>query len=451
MTGDLFIVHEKWLLVLAIVIGIIVPLGATWVMRRRGRPDETNVAPVLVILGQVAVTCWLWIANGHTITEGDRRHNFLRYEFGWIALVTASVVLGIVLWRKRPAFEHQRIWLAAGLLGIIASQAVSAWVAGFSPQIEVYSLIIAIILVLTVFPMTMTRAVDLTLVALGTVCVVSVAMIVFGVDWAVQGGYRRIPAPFIDGRLRGVVGHPNVLAPLASIGLVLTVTTRRLNMRWLLAPVFALTLWLTDGRTQIAATVAVLAALGLMSFVKRVDRTWFRRSAFAGLAACGLVAILVLGAGSDSSDVQTLNGRTRLWEDALDYWRSSPWIGVGPNAFDVNYRLKPGLGWAGGAHSQIFQSLAGEGIIGVVVLIVTMMIFVSIAVSAPGRRHTQLIATGFIALASMLVETPFWLELYLPQWFLFLSVVIVLFAARPDDHVIQTHGDHRSNPRGKYR
>ncbi len=430
---ELLIGDDRGLILLAVVIGAVVGFALVGAYRVRKGTWPNSPIVGFVLIAQAAISAAVWVALGSTPSADSGRQFFLRYEIGWIIIVVATAIMIGSLWRSCRPLPRRNLALLIVLVGVIATQAVSSWISGISPLVGAYIPAVVIVVSLTLFSLPMDRAVDAVLLSLGAVCIVSLLTIPFDIEWSVLSNSRRIPAPFIDGRLKGVVAHPNVLAPLASLGLVLSVTYRRRNVRWLLAVMFGFTLWLTDGRTQIAATAAILGGMLVVSGLARVDRVWLRRGAFVVLASVALVGVLQLGGGSDSSDLQTLNGRTRLWEDAVEYWQSSPIYGVGSEAFDAFYRMQPGLGWAYGAHNQIMQTLAGEGTIGVVVLAAAMTTFVAIATTAEWRRRKQLIASGLVGLATMMVEAPLWLELYLPQWFLFLSVLIVLFAARPDD------------------
>lgn len=426
--------HDIDLVVIACAVGVALAAVLLLVWRAKSRPqDGAWLLPGFVVFAQALSLCASWIVWETAAPEDLWRAMTLRYEFGWLAVIVGAVVLAAFTGKRRERVDWRVLVAMGGLLCIVGSQAMSAWIADIHPIPVIYVPILVVILTLSLFPLPMSKAVDLVLVTLGVICLVSLATIFFDTPWAQFGESRRIPAPFIEGRLNGLLTHPNVLAPLASIGLVLAATRRRWFDWWLAVPVFGLTLWLTDGRTQILITCLVLAGLAAVRVAQRFGRLWISRVAIGSTVAITLIATLVLGGGSDSSEVRSLNGRTQLWHDAVDYWHSSPVYGVGPAAFDVSYRLQSGHGWAFGAHNQILQTLAAEGIIGIVVLVITMMTFVAIAAAATGRRRAQLISVGSIALATMMVETPLWLELYPPQWFVFLSVLIVLFAARPDD------------------
>lgn len=78
------------------------------------------------------------------------------------------------------------------------------------------------------------------------------------------------------------------------------------------------------------------------------------------------------------SDLMTMTGRIRIWDAALNEWRSSPVFGYGLTIWDEQHRARIGLPVAFHAHNQFYQTLASAGIVGVtglVIYVITLIRF----------------------------------------------------------------------------
>ncbi len=103
-----------------------------------------------------------------------------------------------------------------------------------------------------------------------------------------------------------------------------------------------------------------------------------------------------------------LDGRTKVWNLALQPFHANPWLGGGPDVFDLQFRQQNGsLGAVvGQAHNQVIQALATGGVITAVALIATF--FVWIAAAARRWRSGVVVPAVFVAmlLIDCVVESP---------------------------------------------
>lgn len=78
------------------------------------------------------------------------------------------------------------------------------------------------------------------------------------------------------------------------------------------------------------------------------------------------------------ADLMTMTGRIRIWDAAINEWRSSPLFGYGLTIWDEKHRARIGLSVAFHAHNQFYQTLASSGIVGVtglVIYVITLIRF----------------------------------------------------------------------------
>lgn len=199
----------------------------------------------------------------------------------------------------------------------------------------------------------------------------------FRPDFAAQP-YPQSVIPGVTFRFWGIGSSPNSTGPLALLLLTLEylVPSTHWHRRWLVWVVGGSAFVLAQSKTTWVA--AVLMALFLLAYRESPAKT-SRRSSGAWLwwAAVGLVAAaagLATGLSSALADldpeVQTLTGRTQIWDAAWQMWRASPLFGYGPSAWGLSHRLSIGMPFAVSAHNQFLQSLSAAGLIGVLTLLV---------------------------------------------------------------------------------
>jgi O-antigen ligase len=431
----MLILEQKIALAITVTVGLSTSIGLIAMCRSKFPNYIRSLVPVTLIVGQlgILVSKWPALSWGSSIT-GDRRAAFAN-DFGWLLLLVMTVVLITGTWKFRRPLSRHGLTIGAGLLVFALSQVASSIQADRVLDAEVVIPMILVVVGLSLFPIQFGEALKLVILALFILCSIGLTALLAGMEWAELGSTRRIPAPFIDGRFKGLLTHPNFLAPFAAVGCVVTAANLT---KWRCAAfsIFGLTLWFTDTRTPVFATFVVLSLLCLLIVLQRrpsisSKSLWAIGSSV--MTALLILVIVVLQRGSNSAEFGTLNGRTRLWPQAISYWETSPLIGVGPKAFDLEFRVTNNLEWAHGAHNQFLQTLASEGLVGVLAL-ACVIVGGGLAVRAAEGRHK--LTLGLISLsvfAVFLTETPLRLVWFVPAQ-LFATVMIVLFCASPNRH-----------------
>lgn len=206
-------------------------------------------------------------------------------------------------------------------------------------------------------------------------------------------------------RLAGIAGHPNGLAALAAIGLLLEVRSRSRKI-WML--LFVAAILVAQSST---GYFVVLSGLLIMGLYTRPILRWVVGVGLASLFACLSFFPATAGAVAAAlglDDSTTFNGRGRIWAAALKGFDRNPVFGYGPELLGERYRQAylPGFDAATHAHNQFIQTLASTGVIGglsLALLVVTVTILAFRARHRMGGLGLALVA--FIALRSA-TETP---------------------------------------------
>ena len=247
----------------------------------------------------------------------------------------------------------------------------------------------------------------------------------------------------------GNVGQPNQAATLAWLGLAgaLYLTgIGRLSSRWALPLIAVLLIGAALSASRMAwlflgVTVAVI--LFLPAWPARDRRT---RHLIAAMLVGGFL-VASYGAGLALAEINPacasglermadrqeggLIVRLELWRQAVDVWRTSPWIGAGAfNFLPTVYALEPtGVHRPLDtyAHSIVFQLLAEFGLVGAGVLLAVTLLWLRRLVVA--RRDLQeadavlLVWLGMIA-AHALLEFPLWYTYFLTVFCLSLGMLL---------------------------
>jgi hypothetical protein len=263
-------------------------------------------------------------------------------------------------------------------------------------------------------------AVALTAVALGTpdretlvlwvrrttraIVAVSLGAAVVAPSWAFIGegtsGYDR--TIFGIPRLTGLSPHPNALAAIAVVGLLVEVGFARGTtwMRLAAGSAAAVCMVLTQSNTGYIA-----AALGLVVMLTS------RSAAYRRLLIAGSVAVLAIyiawpsaivpTALHSSGYVDSLSGRNAIWRISLDEWQRRPLSGYGPGFYSpssVEAHFPATLQVTNG-HDQVVQTLVDSGLLGLVGLIAV------IAATAACAWRARRIDHGL----SLALVTSFWI------------------------------------------
>jgi O-antigen ligase len=179
-------------------------------------------------------------------------------------------------------------------------------------------------------------------------------------------------------QLSGLAGHPNAMGLLGVVALALEVvpqSRRQLLPLHVAAPFVAILL----AQSRAAWVATLLVGILILGRSRRERLYTLGQIAFLmGIIVIGTILLLSsqvqqnLGQTFGSRDVQTLNGRTTVWRDALDAFQRDPVTGYGPTVFSPDYRHDvlgiPSNSAFGFAHDQALQTLAERGVIGILAL-----------------------------------------------------------------------------------
>lgn len=162
-------------------------------------------------------------------------------------------------------------------------------------------------------------------------------------------------------RLQGVLPHPNTLAWICALAVIIEVFGARSKLGFPFAGAAALALTLSGSRTASLALLAGLAIGGLY-MGSRSNRTLRLMSqALAPVAA----VVLVLVAGGLGLSAESFNGRQETWGAAIESFLANWFLGSGPGAYLVSDGSVVSVPYA---HNQILQTAAELGVVGLLAL-----------------------------------------------------------------------------------
>lgn len=395
-------------------IGILLSFLCIFLCRKYPEFDRANLVAKTILWGQGLTVCLLLPALE---LPGDASRSYrsaIRFELGWLVTTTMCIVFAFATWKIRRESSRVAKVLMVGIAGIAATQLLSSIVAEDVLPISAYVPMLTMGVGLILFPLTFDAASKTLTHVMAVMCIVSIATIFVDRDWALPIAERRtIPGPFGDQSLGGVLQHPNLLAPVASFGLALVLGGAHRN-RMPLVLLFLGTIWLTDSRTQIAAAI-----LALLIWCVRVSVVRFGRRTTMTLSGvvsgCVILAGFIIGLFTtwrfDSRNFG-LARRPELWSKAIEYWQSSKIVGVGSAAFNKEYRLESGNRGAVGAHNQFLQSLASDGLLGIVPVLVVFCLVVYAVWRAQKMTRFAFGLVGVVGLTLFMFETPLQLQLH---------------------------------------
>jgi O-antigen ligase len=254
-------------------------------------------------------------------------------------------------------------------------------------------------------------------------CGLAIAL-VFGVawgavwlEWLSLNGFASLPP--LDLRLpAGIHRHYYAVVILLSLLLpALVVCLSRPRLRYAAAAaigVAAALVVMSGSRTVWLALTLTGAALALVAF-----RRPSRRALLIGLAvaAAGLVAVWLGIADPLLRRVlafATVEARFAIWEESLEAWRLSPWVGLGPGSFSEAMSLV-GLfdrleDVGRHADNAAIQQLAESGILGLVLVGLPVGAILALAFRRAARRGGGLARAGFAGIvlfvASAITNNP---------------------------------------------
>lgn len=210
----------------------------------------------------------------------------------------------------------------------------------------------------------------------------------------------------LGSRAAGLLPHPNGLAPIMLLYLVLEALQPSARwIRWPVGGTAAVLLVLSQSKTTWGA--AVIAAILL--WVGRSPRRDTARLVAVALAVVTLGATLVMTDDAGEYDIVdrqqvdslgTLTGRTAVWAYGLERWSEDPVFGAGSRVFR-EFASRTGQEWAGQAHNQYIQTLGRHGLLGLAGLLLYLGVLTRVALRH--RRRTRYVSMALFA--QVLVRT----------------------------------------------
>lgn len=262
-------------------------------------------------------------------------------------------------------------------------------------------------------------------------------------------------------RLHGLAPHANSLAPLALLYLMLAHWVRGRNPWHGFGVASALlVLLLTQSKTVWGAGLLMLLAITLVRLGRQFGQEMrVARIGWATLASMGgffALAILlpwlltdsaagVFSALTADSNVETLTGRTDIWETTLNTWMRNPWFGYGPNLWDLEFRLRhSGALAAWHAHNQYIQALGEAGIIGLAAMVIYTAAFIYYGFKFAGRTRGVSLALLLLILVRTVTEIPLRFSVLLDTTFFVHVVVFAVFLMLSRQYSAEVGSKNRS-------
>lgn len=231
------------------------------------------------------------------------------------------------------------------------------------------------------------------------------------------------PIPGLTWRLVGLTDHANSLGALAVVAVMLEISpiVQRRPRLVLVAPAI-LVLLLAQSKT---AWIEMIVAIGLLR-AGRIRSTLFGQDAARGhagmlglvafaaaFALCGLGMLAISSRAQtwiDQASLNTLTGRTRIWEITWAEFERSPWLGYGPALWDAQYRYEQGLVSVGQGHNQYIHTLGQAGIVGAVGMLVYIGSLIRGGIAAWRSGWALPLALSLVLLLRGITESPLRLD-----------------------------------------
>ncbi|MDQ1631023.1 MAG: exopolysaccharide production protein ExoQ [Frankiaceae bacterium] len=353
---------------------------------------------------------------------------FLHAEY-----VLCGAALVLVLLRPRVAFLQPGNRLAFGVLAFAAAAVVSTRLGERHGDATYAVLTLIVLAALLLLPRPSGSDVILQVrLWLGVYVYGSLLAVVAAPDWAMVPIQNGALDPAGEPRLYGLADHPNHLAPLAVLFVVLAIVGSGRRWHRIANGLAGLVVILLTG--TLTALAALVVSGGVVVVAHRFwEQSWFgwRARIGAGVGLVGAIAILASSRpefGKGWHVLLSADGRTTIWRAALRIFADYPVFGYGPYVFDEQARLRylgPQMANLDSAHSQYLQAFAQGGVVlgGALIVLVVCMI------SAARRRGSLLGRTGAVATALVLVTTMLTevvLRASVPSPFFFLQAAVFL-------------------------
>lgn len=365
-----------------------------WAPAAKKRGGHWYLEAILLIAGPLCLTTETLYAAGFEFMEPINR--LARY----IAL--ALSVIAIALGARNPRKNAKGLLIAVTLFYLALIISGLAAVELSLPEVYIFTpLVVLAFLIPGDYTYEWLR--KAARFSLRTIILLSGLSILVAPDIAflpeVAPGFLNLP------QFQGTTGHPNTLAVIAVLGLLLELHSKS---KWLWRLFFLACVVLAQSST--GYVTAIVGVLLLNTSGSKALR------ALLTTAAIGLMVTAILAPDAISKffaailpqDAETFTGRTDIWAAAMYGFQSSPITGYGPDLLGEDFRALylPGFSAAAQAHNQFVQSLAGAGIIGAATL--ALLILVLVVYSARRRMVSGGLSFALLSLIVLrgVTETP---------------------------------------------
>ena len=440
--------------VLALLLALAIPTAGVLQYRlvRRVTPDTR----VIVLLALIALGAMLSVAlTPRTLNELDLEAAGRQLMSDFDEGFAASRYLNVLI-VGAGSVELVRGWLASrtckmrdparpvlhGLLafyiGTIVIQAFGSAHPGFAYQ----SLYVPIVL-LTVYYQRiarLARVVEVAKLAVLVLMLCSLGAIFVKPDFVLHSPDPGL-IPHVDFRLFGLTSHANTLGPVALIGLMLEAwfPSGSVAMRLLQTIAAAVVLLLAQSKTAWVAGVIVLLLVvvprGVLPRDGMRQGPGFGRAVFT-LLTCIIVTVIVLIVLAQvdvlayldrNEQIETLTGRTQIWDITLQGWHESDLFGYGREIWGAERMLKFRLFHVGQAHNQFVQTLGEAGLMGMALLLVYLGVMLHAALTRFTASRGLVLSLYVLVFARCVTEAPLRTD-GVQSWPTFTSVLLVMFA-----------------------
>jgi O-antigen ligase len=238
---------------------------------------------------------------------------------------------------------------------------------------------------------------------------------------------RRFALFGLTERLAGITPHPNLLSATAAVAMLLSMHLRRHAAFASVACV--VTIALAESREGALGLVAALVIYWVYQRGPSGARLVVAVPAAIGVLAAAIQASsdFASPASALTADASTLNSRTVIWHDALQFFAQKPTLGWGPFAFADDANTPFSRVFFLNAHNQFLQGLVEGGVIGL-----AAVTFLAITLISIGWRHRATPvypALAAFTLLMMLTEVPFTIHLYGLSYVLVVAWLFLAVAA----------------------
>lgn len=367
---------------------------------------------------------------GAGFIESDRSSAYL-----WISRLTSIALVGLAIpyfvFKALQWFKHQRYisWPLFNIIFFSLSCFLIPCFLGAVPYLD-HRALYPVLMMVAIYLVTENGS-ESALVAIKwsvfIFLIISLAFLVVDYQRVMAPGYRGW-IPILNSRFWGLAPHANAIGPMAGlvVFLELLFPSRFRFVRFFIFTSAATVLILAQSKTSIAATVLGLFVI----FYSRFGRLASERNRVGFVFHKGHLFLLVLGvffaalilfsanvgllnkissrldAVGVTSSVESMSGRTIIWEAALREYRNNPIFGYGPTLWDDNYRRAIGLNYAYHAHNQILQTMAASGTLGLLGLLAFLLFTMRRALETCRLTDGVSVAIVILVLFRMVTEVP---------------------------------------------